>query len=123
VERFVRAVTFVAGVFMLVFGLWAFLAPRSFASQIATFPPYNVHLIHDVGAFQSGLGATLLFALVRADALTAVLSGASVGAVLHVIAHIEDRSRGGRSTDPVGLAILAIAIVAAAVARARAPAR
>jgi hypothetical protein len=46
----------------LVFGAWAFADPESFFDEVATFEPYNQHLIQDVGAFQIGLGAVLLIA-------------------------------------------------------------
>ena len=50
---FVTIAAIVAGGFMLVFGVWSLLFSRSFAALI-DFPPYNVHLLHDVGAFQIG---------------------------------------------------------------------
>jgi hypothetical protein len=31
--------------------------------SVATYPPFNEHLLHDIGAFNLGLGATLLLAL------------------------------------------------------------
>ncbi len=71
----------VIGVFYLVTGAWAYLAPLSFFSAVATFAPLNIHLLHDAGAFQLGLGLALtvpvaLRAPLRAP-LIAVL-GASV---------------------------------------------
>ena len=56
--KFARYVAVAAGLFLVVFGAWAFFGPKSFFDQIATFQPYNEHLIHDIGAFQIGLGAT-----------------------------------------------------------------
>ena len=50
----VTAAVFISGLFMLALGIWAFFAPASFA-DFAAFP-YNRHLLHDVGAFQIGLG-------------------------------------------------------------------
>ena len=44
-------------------GLWAFVTPKSFYDTVATFPPYNVHFIHDIGAFSIGLGAVLGLAM------------------------------------------------------------
>ncbi len=49
----------VIGAFYLVTGAWAFLAPLSFFSKVATFPPRNIHLLPDAGAFQVGLGLAL----------------------------------------------------------------
>jgi hypothetical protein len=37
--------------------------------------PCNQHLIHDAGAFQIGIGAALLLALVCPDALLVALTG------------------------------------------------
>ncbi len=61
------------GVFTLVLGVWAMVAPHSFFDNIGHFEPYNRHFVHDVGAFQIGLGAAAIFALIwRGDALLAV---------------------------------------------------
>jgi hypothetical protein len=109
----VRFITAFGAAFTLAFGIWALADPRSFYDQIATYPPYNTHLLHDIGAFQAGIGATLLFGLLRRDALGVVLAGTSVGAVLHAVAHIMDQDLGGKSTDPVLLSIFAAAILIA----------
>lgn len=98
---------------MIVFGLWALVDPRGFYDQIATYPPYNTHLLHDIGAFQTGIGATLLLATFRRDALWVALVGASVGTVLHAVAHIIDRDLGGRSTDPIAITLIAVATLVA----------
>ncbi|MGH2602501.1 MAG: hypothetical protein ACRDJ9_24345, partial [Dehalococcoidia bacterium] len=79
-DRFVVAVTVVAGLFMLVGGVWSFIWPANFYDQIALFPPYNRHFLHDVGAFQIGLGATLLLALRWRDSLFVALLGVGLGA-------------------------------------------
>ncbi len=57
--RVARAIGAVIGVFYLVTGGWALLAPVSFFSAVATFSPLNIHLLHDAGAFQVGLGLAL----------------------------------------------------------------
>ena len=49
-------------------GLWAMLAPRSFYANATPFPPYNVHVLHDIGAFQIGLCACLAAGLWLHDA-------------------------------------------------------
>jgi hypothetical protein len=108
-----RVIAIVVGLFMLVFGIWALADPRGFFDQIATYPPYNEHLLHDIGAFQAGIGATLLFATFRRDALYVALVGTSVGTVLHAIAHIIDRDLGGRSTDPIAITLIAVATLVA----------
>lgn len=101
--------------FNLVFGVWAFVAPASFFDNIAMFPPYNEHLLHDVGAFQVGLGAVLALAVVGWPALAATLGGVAAGSVLHAVAHVIDRDQGGRDSDPIGLALVAAVLVVAAV--------
>lgn len=47
-DRYVTAAIAIGAVFHLGTGVWAFAAPRSFYEVIATFPPYNVHFLHDV---------------------------------------------------------------------------
>ena len=115
----VRAFAVAAGVLTLALGLWSFASPESFYDQIATWPPYNRHFLHDIGAFQAGIGATLLIGAFARDALLVVLSGAAVGSVLHAIAHFIDRGAGGRASDPAALGVLAALFVVAAILRAR----
>jgi hypothetical protein len=91
----VVTVTVIAGFFFSVLGLWAFFWPSSFYERIALFPPYNPHFLHDAGAFQIGLGATLLLALYWRDALLVALLGVGLGAALHAVAHVVDRHLGG----------------------------
>jgi hypothetical protein len=101
------------GVFTVVLGVWAMIAPHSFFDNIGHFEPYNRHFLHDVGAFQIGLGAAALFALVwRGDAVLAVLGGVAAGATAHEIAHIADHGIGGRDSDPYTLGFIAAALVA-----------
>ena len=113
VRTVVRIVVFVVSLFFIVLGIWALVGPDSFFDKLATFYPKNIHLLHDVGAFQLGIGATLLFALFRRDALGVVLMGTSVGAVAHEITHIVDRSRGASNTqnEPYLLGLLALVLV------------
>jgi hypothetical protein len=117
--KFPRYVAAAAGLFLVAFGLWAFFDPRSFYEQIATFKPYNRHLMHDIGAFQFGLGATLLVALVWTDALAVALAGAGAGSVVHAAAHWWDKDLGGKSSDPYTLTFIAIIIVVAGGMRHR----
>lgn len=110
-----RAVMSVAvvlcGTAMLIFGVWALVWPASFATMVA-FPPYNIHLLHEVGAFQIGIGVGLLIALVQRDALTVTLVGFVVAGTLHTINHGIDLHLGGHSSDRWGLgALVLIAII------------
>jgi len=120
---FVGAATALLGVAMLATGAWALIAPRSFAEVVATFPPYNEHLVHDAGAFQIGIGATTLLALAWRDALAVVLGGYAVGGGLHVLSHVIDRDLGGRATDPLTLAVPVLIAAVALLARRRATRR
>jgi hypothetical protein len=95
-------------------------------SALATAPrfqravgPLNVHLLHDIGAFNFGLGATLLLALAWADALLVVLAGVGLGATAHALAHWLDRELGGSAADPWYLSAFALVLLAAAAWRWR----
>lgn len=100
-------------------GAWPFLFPRSFYDKIATYPPYNEHLFHDLGAFLTGLGVALLAAARWRDGLTVALVANAAAAVLHAIAHIEDRDLGGKASDPWVLSAVALAFLVPAVKRIR----
>ncbi|MGH3897436.1 MAG: hypothetical protein ACRDTA_04120 [Pseudonocardiaceae bacterium] len=118
-----KVVAALAATFYLVFGVWAFVAPASFAENIASYPPYNEHLVHDGGAFTIGLGVAALAGLVLSDALTAVLAGVAAGSLLHGVSHIVDDGLGGRSSDPwvvsaIGLVVLCGFVIAARFGRA-----
>ncbi len=106
------------GVMNLALGFWALLDPQSFFDNIAEWEPYNKHFLHDVGAFQIGIGAALLFALVwRGDAVLAALGGGAAGAAAHEIAHILDEDMGGKASDPYSLGIVAVLLMAVFVWR------
>ena len=114
-----RVVAVLAGLFFVALGVWAFFGPHSFYMRLAHFPPYNRHLMHDVGAFQIGFGATLLIALRWSDAIGVALAGVGIGSSFHAAAHWWDRSLGGKSSDPYLLTLLAVVLLAAAYARRR----
>lgn len=115
--RFITIVLWLAGLFFLLPGIWAFVAPHSFYDQLATFPPYNRHLVHDVGAFQVGIGVALLLAARWEDAKFVVLAGAAAGASVHLLSHIIDHGDGGKSSDVPIFGLLAALLLVAAVAR------
>lgn len=100
VRHVAQVVAALAAVFYLVSGIWAFAAPASFAENVANYPPYNEHLVHDGGAFAIVLGVTALAGLLLSDVLTAVLAGVAAGSLVHGVSHIVDRGLGGRSSDP-----------------------
>lgn len=122
VATWISAVTLVGAAFFVGFGLWAFLAPQSFFEQMAMFEPYNVHFLHDIGAFQVGLGAVLALAAFpdRVDGLAAALLGVGTGALLHTVGHVLDSDLGGTpATDIPSLGILAVVLLVAGIARQR----
>lgn len=107
------------GAFFGLQGLWAFLAPRSFFDALATFEPYNAHLIRDIGTMQVGLGVAGLAGSRRVPAVVVALAGLTAFQVLHVASHVIDRDDGGRPLlDITGLSVLALLTMAALV-RAR----
>lgn len=121
-DRYVRAITVIAGAGFTLFGVWAFVAPSSFFSVLATFEPYNAHFLRDVGAFQLGLGAVLLLSLTAAPARAIVLGGVGVGAAAHALGHVVDAGLGGAPTDVPTFAGLAVALLVGAwLARGRRP--
>src|SRR5215217_1676600 len=117
----VSAALIITGLFALAFGIWAFFAPASFAEFVAF--PYNRHLLHDVGAFQIGIGATMLLALLWADGVMVVLAGYVVGTGFHLASHIIDRHVGGHGYDPFVVGLMVVIGLAGIYTRARAYAR
>ncbi len=115
-RRFAPAAAWLVASFWVGSGLWAFFAPQSFFDQLATFPPYNEHLLHDIGAFSIGLGAVIVFALTRMSAMRSALLGVGVGSVFHVVSHIVDYDQKPDPTDIVGLSVVALLTLAAAFA-------
>ena len=116
-SQYVVFVTAITGVITLGIGVWALFATRSFA-DFADFG-YHEHFLHDIGAFQIGIGATLLFALLWQDSLSAVLAGFLVGNTIHVITHIVDSDLGGSAAQWISLMFSSVLIGAALVLRRR----
>ena len=113
--RFVLAVTMLAGLFMTAAGVAALLAPSWFADA-AGFPRHT-HFVHDAGAFQLGIGVTLLLALAWRDGLALVLAGFLVANTTHAVNHAVDLDLGGHSGDRWGLAALSLLTAVALVVR------
>jgi len=110
--------TVICAVSMLGLGVWAFAAPASF-SRFIDYAPFNRHLIHDVGAFQIGIGVALLLALAWSDALLVALSGFVVASALHTLSHAVDRHIGGHASDVPTLALLTLLALYAMATRRR----
>ncbi len=117
-----RVLALMVGVFYTLTGGWAFLFPQGFYSTIAPFTPYNLHLLHDVGAFQVGLGAALLAAAVAGRGLAPVVLGVMVGSLLHLVAHLIDVHLGGHpGTDLPALTLIVVLLALALVLELRRP--
>jgi hypothetical protein len=116
-QSYVKAVVVLAAILQMGTGAWAFIAPQSFYDAIATFPPYNVHFLHDIGAFLLGIGVALAGALFWRDALFVVLLGGTVAASFHWLSHVLDHDRGGSASDPWTLGGFALLLVVALILR------
>lgn len=103
------------------FGIWAMLAPSSFYESMALFEPYNAHFIQDLGAFQIGMGTTLLLAaFITSDALVAGLLGVGIGASTHVVSHLLSLDSGGNPAfDIPFLSLLGVLLLIAGAVRWR----
>jgi hypothetical protein len=88
-QRYVATILGLAGASMLAAGIWAGATPRSFA-RFVDFP-YHQHFLHDLGAFQIGIGVTLLVALAWRDASAVALTGFLIASTLHAISHANDQ--------------------------------
>ncbi len=109
-------IALVVGGFYLVVGAWSFLVPGGFFATVATYAPYNVHFLHDVGAFQVGLGLALVLPAALGVWLRPALIAVLGASVLHLLAHLEDVGLGGHpSTDLPALALIAVALAVALV--------
>jgi Pyridoxamine 5'-phosphate oxidase len=114
---FVLTVTLLAGLFMTAAGVAALLAPSWFADA-AGFPRHT-HFVHDAGAFQLGIGITLLLAVAWRDGPALALAGLLMANTVHTINHAVDLDLGGRGSDPWGLAALSLLTAVALVVRLR----
>jgi hypothetical protein len=115
----VRSIAIVGVAFFGVTGLWAFFDPRGFYDVLATYPPFNEHLFHDIGAFQIGLAAALLAGLFWDSGLGVALVGAATAAAVHTLSHVMDRDLGGRATDPAALGVFTVLLIVALVGHVR----
>jgi hypothetical protein len=118
-SRSVRVIWVLAVAFFVVTGLWPFVSPDTFFDALVAFPPYNAHLMRDIGVFTLGSAGALLAALRFKDALLVALIGASTAAIAHVFSHIVDSDKGGNPTDIPLLAVFAAILVVGTAARMR----
>ena len=109
-RAYLVAVTALVGVFTGGIGIWCLIEPASFA-RVVGFETH-LHFLHDVGAFQLGLGVALLLALIWADALATALAGFIVADTVHAVNHITDLDLGGSVAQAWVLGAVSVALVA-----------
>lgn len=113
------------GVLHLCFGVPAVVAPRWFFDHFpglghawtAAYPPFNEHLMSDVGAAFTTLGVLLVTAAWIADrkVTAVVLTGVLVFSLLHLVFHTFDHGRlaGADLTASLASLVLGVAVPAA----------
>jgi len=102
----VRAFTALLGLLTVAVGGWAVGWPESF-SEFVNFPPHR-HFVHDVGAFQLGIGATLLLAVIWADVVAVAVGGYLVGGIVHTVVHAADAHLGGGPVQTVAVGLFSV---------------
>ena len=128
-HRWLRAGLTVLTVLQAVIGGWQYFAPHSFYTDVPTVaadPPYNEHLLTDVGglglALAVILGASAL--VMERNLIRAALAGYLVYTVTHLIFHVTHLA-GLPGADPVllttGLALLPAVAVGLLLLTARVP--
>ncbi|BBZ69841.1 PPOX class F420-dependent oxidoreductase [Mycobacterium paraseoulense] len=111
------AVTASVGAVTAGIGIWCIGDPNSFARAVG-FDAHR-HFLHDVGAFQLGLGVTLLLAVIWADALATALAGFIVANTVHTVNHFVDLDVGGSVGQAWALGVVSVALALAFVLRLR----
>lgn len=114
---FLVTVALLAGAGTMVTGVWALGWPRSFADLVDF--PYHEHFLHDIGAFQLGMGTALLLACVWYDAMATALAGFLVGNTVHTVNHGTDLDHGGQSWHIAVLALTSVLVAVALIIRLR----
>lgn len=102
-------------------GVWALVAPRSFyddfpgggRSWVSASPPYNEHLVRDVGGLYLALTVVLLAAAVIMERRLVIVAlvAALVNAVPHFIFHVTHVDGLSTSDQIAQTASLAVAMV------------
>lgn len=116
-QVFLIAVTVATGTVTAGIGIWCLADPTSFADAVG-FTAHR-HFLHDVGAFQLGLGVTLLLALIWADALATALAGFLVANTVHTVNHVVDLDVGGSAMQAWVLGAASVTLAVAFMLRLR----
>lgn len=111
------AVTALVGAITVGIGIWCLIGPTSFANAVG-FDVHR-HFLHDLGAFQIGLGVGLLLALIWADALATTLAGFLVANTVHTVNHVMDLDLGGSAAQAWALGMVSVLLAAAFALRLR----
>lgn len=111
----------ILGAFHISWGVPAVLAPRWFYANFpgfghrwtAAYPPYNEHLMTDVGAAFTALGVILLIAawLLDRKVTMVVLIGLLVFSALHLVFHLSDAGHLAGADLVLSLLTLAAGVV------------
>lgn len=116
-QIYLITVTAAVGAVIAGIGIWCLVDPNPFADAVG-FGAHR-HFLHDVGAFQLGLGVTLLLALIWADALATALAGFIVANTVHTVNHFVDLDVGGSAAQAWVLGGVSAGLVLAFVLRLR----
>ena len=113
-------------------GGWGLLLPRSFydafpgagGGWVALLPPYNEHLVRDVGGFSLAFAALFVWAAITGErnVTRAALGAWLVSAVPHLlfhVAHLEGFTPADAAAQTVSLAFVVVLPVALLVVSAR----
>jgi hypothetical protein len=108
-ERELRWALVFPGLFLLVTGVMAMVAPDTFFRQIGDYGIENSHYVGDVGAFQAAAGIGVLIAIWRPSWRAPLLWVGAAWFGLHSLNHLFDigeaRSDGRGIFDTVALAL------------------
>jgi hypothetical protein len=124
----VRAGLGILAVFQAIIGVWALFAPTSFYSSfplpghpwVSLLPPYNEHLVRDVGELSLALTVVLAAAAVIGQRLLSAVAVAAIAvyAVPHAIfhfLHLEGFSTSDAIAQTIGIALQLMVIAAVAL--------
>jgi hypothetical protein len=108
-ERELRWALIFPGLFLLVTGLLAMVAPDTFFDQIGHYGIENSHYVGDVGAFETAAGIGVLIAIGRPSWRAPLLWVGAAWFGLHALNHLFDvgeaRSDARGWTDTILLAL------------------